>query len=372
MESNNRHLETDATLNLSRAIEPSLSINQPNLNINCPIIRTNCRTAATDTSTNENNLSVTDRFVGDVSVMNRSKQRKKKRPKNRNLERLANRSSEQNLPATNKQSRNVANPPRPWECENITFAEWFYRDMRGRRGRYCICRSRDSDSSMIVCHHCEEWYHWRCVGLTEDLVNSIEIYCCDQCGQTDPRSKIKFKAGLVPPPEFASISVVGCSQQTRDLQPIQNFTNSAVPDSLVESANNRSQPSSEQSSSKPRFKLLTQDLDPFEDLPVTKLTSYRIELTEVCKEDQLETGYSQDANNSLTTPTVEDESLMRSLTLNLHPQVTIVDRRPMLRKRRLDLLSVVREKQQPEPLIKPEEDCDGFCGLDNFIEIDCD
>ncbi|KAH3848392.1 hypothetical protein DPMN_090753 [Dreissena polymorpha] len=33
---------------------------------------------------------------------------------------------------------------------------------------YCVCKGVDDGSFMIACGWCEEWFHGRCVGLTEE------------------------------------------------------------------------------------------------------------------------------------------------------------------------------------------------------------
>lgn len=45
---------------------------------------------------------------------------------------------------------------------------------------FCVCRGAE-DMSMICCDFCDEWYHSRCIGMTDEVMNSIEAYRCQRC-----------------------------------------------------------------------------------------------------------------------------------------------------------------------------------------------
>ena len=39
---------------------------------------------------------------------------------------------------------------------------------------YCMCRGIDDGSFMIACDVCEEWFHGKCVGVTEEQGEEID------------------------------------------------------------------------------------------------------------------------------------------------------------------------------------------------------
>ena len=47
---------------------------------------------------------------------------------------------------------------------------------------YCSCRGIDDGSFMIACDVCEEWFHGRYVGVTEEEGEDIHLYTCPACG----------------------------------------------------------------------------------------------------------------------------------------------------------------------------------------------
>ncbi|KAH3737756.1 hypothetical protein DPMN_044350 [Dreissena polymorpha] len=46
---------------------------------------------------------------------------------------------------------------------------------------YCTCRGIDDESFMIDCDVCEEWFHGKCVGVTEEQGEKIDLYTCPSC-----------------------------------------------------------------------------------------------------------------------------------------------------------------------------------------------
>jgi hypothetical protein len=47
---------------------------------------------------------------------------------------------------------------------------------------YCICRMpNDCTRSMIQCDSCEEWFHFRCVGVDESGIDDNFLYVCSKC-----------------------------------------------------------------------------------------------------------------------------------------------------------------------------------------------
>ncbi|KAL9111923.1 MAG: hypothetical protein Q9227_003773 [Pyrenula ochraceoflavens] len=48
-------------------------------------------------------------------------------------------------------------------------------------GVYCICRGPDDHTWMISCNACDEWFHGRCVNMSQELDDIIERYICPTC-----------------------------------------------------------------------------------------------------------------------------------------------------------------------------------------------
>ena len=45
---------------------------------------------------------------------------------------------------------------------------------------FCLCR-RPYEGFMIGCDSCDEWYHGRCIGLTESQAARYDKYVCVRC-----------------------------------------------------------------------------------------------------------------------------------------------------------------------------------------------
>lgn len=55
----------------------------------------------------------------------------------------------------------------------------------------CICQQPyNADTAMVSCDVCEDWYHLRCVGITQTAAKSMKKYICPVCtalkGNADP------------------------------------------------------------------------------------------------------------------------------------------------------------------------------------------
>ncbi|EJF64119.1 hypothetical protein DICSQDRAFT_100770 [Dichomitus squalens LYAD-421 SS1] len=46
---------------------------------------------------------------------------------------------------------------------------------------YCLCKKPDDGSPMIHCSSCKDWYHFRCVELSETDAEEIQHYVCPLC-----------------------------------------------------------------------------------------------------------------------------------------------------------------------------------------------
>ncbi|PRT53785.1 Set1 complex component spp1 [Wickerhamiella sorbophila] len=51
----------------------------------------------------------------------------------------------------------------------------------GERDVFCICKRPDDGSWMIACEKCDEWFHGKCIGLTEAEGDLAVEFCCDSC-----------------------------------------------------------------------------------------------------------------------------------------------------------------------------------------------
>ncbi|WVF67639.1 hypothetical protein IAT40_002397 [Kwoniella sp. CBS 6097] len=48
---------------------------------------------------------------------------------------------------------------------------------------YCICKT-DTDGPMIECGECNDWFHFSCIGMTDDEAEKIHKYVCPGCEST--------------------------------------------------------------------------------------------------------------------------------------------------------------------------------------------
>ncbi|KAH9009046.1 hypothetical protein EDB84DRAFT_1584264 [Lactarius hengduanensis] len=46
---------------------------------------------------------------------------------------------------------------------------------------FCSCRGVDDGTPMVQCGNCDDWYHFRCVNLSEDDASEIMVYVCSSC-----------------------------------------------------------------------------------------------------------------------------------------------------------------------------------------------
>ena len=47
---------------------------------------------------------------------------------------------------------------------------------------YCLCKTAYDDSQFYIgCDECDNWFHARCVGISEADAESLEVYTCPQC-----------------------------------------------------------------------------------------------------------------------------------------------------------------------------------------------
>lgn len=116
-----------------------------------------------------------------------------------------------------------------------------------------------------------------------------------------------------------------------------------------------------------KLRFLTDDLDKDELVPIKQIRDYKLTLVEVEPETE---AYEMDSQSKKRD--------MKKLQLLLQSNYTIIDRRPLLKKRRPEpaVNNVPRRDDSSQScstiLIEPNEDCDGDSIEDEILEIDCD
>lgn len=113
-----------------------------------------------------------------------------------------------------------------------------------------------------------------------------------------------------------------------------------------------------------KWKLLTQDLETDQISSVQQLSCYKLSIEH--RDLDITRGKKRKIGNGGTT--VENS---HHLLLSIRPQFAIIDRRPMLKRRELNLLKP-KSTDFTNSLISPEEDCDDDSEVVEIIEIDCD
>jgi hypothetical protein len=64
--------------------------------------------------------------------------------------------------------------------------------------KYCFCKT-NGNNEMVLCEECHEWYHFRCVGLSEEAAQGAEGWRCGYCrGDPDERGNRKWMLPVPP------------------------------------------------------------------------------------------------------------------------------------------------------------------------------
>jgi hypothetical protein len=64
------------------------------------------------------------------------------------------------------------------------------KDQRGYRDKlYCVCRKPYTGEFMIRCEECKEWYHGKCVKVTQEEAKAMGDFVCSGCHR-HPREKV--------------------------------------------------------------------------------------------------------------------------------------------------------------------------------------
>jgi hypothetical protein len=64
------------------------------------------------------------------------------------------------------------------------------KDQRGYRDKlYCVCRKPYTSEFMIRCEECKEWYHGKCVKITQEEEEAMGDFVCSGCHR-HPQEKV--------------------------------------------------------------------------------------------------------------------------------------------------------------------------------------
>ncbi|KAK3711795.1 hypothetical protein RRG08_036999 [Elysia crispata] len=64
---------------------------------------------------------------------------------------------------------------------------------------YCLCRTPyDENQFYIGCDRCQDWFHGRCVGISESEADKLDVYLCPNCQKQEKADPIAQKPLTVP------------------------------------------------------------------------------------------------------------------------------------------------------------------------------
>ncbi|CDS00623.1 hypothetical protein [Sporisorium scitamineum] len=81
---------------------------------------------------------------------------------------------------------------------DTVFAGGIGEDKHGEaedENQYCICRGKDDGSFMISCEQCQEWFHTKCVGMTQKAAKKLDEYICEACSNKASNAKKRKNHG---------------------------------------------------------------------------------------------------------------------------------------------------------------------------------
>ncbi|KAF8141535.1 hypothetical protein EV363DRAFT_1425646 [Boletus edulis] len=70
---------------------------------------------------------------------------------------------------------------------------------------YCLCNQPDDGSPMVCCSECSEWFHFRCVKLSVQQAEDLEVFVCPTCTENTGRRMIMQWEGPEAHPDFVNV-----------------------------------------------------------------------------------------------------------------------------------------------------------------------
>ena len=67
-----------------------------------------------------------------------------------------------------------------------------------KNARYCICRKPDDGKGLIQCDQCDEWYHYKCINYTKEMAEAIDEYICTRCLNDAASQELSMDLGAPP------------------------------------------------------------------------------------------------------------------------------------------------------------------------------
>lgn len=64
-------------------------------------------------------------------------------------------------------------------------------DVDDEEQEYCVCRRGNDGTPMICCSHCDEWFHFKCIGMNKRAADRLDEYICQGCQPQDHRTTEK-------------------------------------------------------------------------------------------------------------------------------------------------------------------------------------
>ncbi|CAC5424118.1 BPTF [Mytilus coruscus] len=59
---------------------------------------------------------------------------------------------------------------------------------------YCLCKTPYDESQFYIgCDRCQDWFHGKCVGISEKEASSLDVYLCPKCKQQDKEDPLSSK-----------------------------------------------------------------------------------------------------------------------------------------------------------------------------------
>lgn len=80
------------------------------------------------------------------------------------------------------QKRKVSEPKSVKPSASATTSASSSAKKRKKNKLYCICQTPyDNTKFYVGCDVCSNWFHGECIGITEQMSDSLSEYICDAC-----------------------------------------------------------------------------------------------------------------------------------------------------------------------------------------------